>query len=208
MISVAAAISGVVLFAWSDGFTDGNLQGILLVLGAALGAALYKVSLKRRVGDADIFQMALFLSFLALFNLLVFWLLVVILHFTGVESLSEVYIPWSFLCSNAALALVFDFAINFGIAFTFPIFISLGTILGIPLSALIDIVVRREAIAAWKFPSTVLIVGGFLMMLLPISDSKWVHKKVKQLCCIVWKRRARDDEPLKVDSKLDQTVQS
>ena len=35
-------------------------------------------------------------------------------------------LPWGFLTLSAALHLVFNFLINFGIAFTSPLFISLG----------------------------------------------------------------------------------
>ena len=41
------AIGGVVLFAYSDGFTAANIEGVLLTLGAAIGAAVYKVREER-----------------------------------------------------------------------------------------------------------------------------------------------------------------
>ena len=37
------AIGGVVLFAYSDGFTAANVEGVLLTLGAGFGAAVCKV---------------------------------------------------------------------------------------------------------------------------------------------------------------------
>lgn len=43
MLSVVLAIGGVVLFAYSDGFTAANVEGVLLTLGAGFGAAVYKV---------------------------------------------------------------------------------------------------------------------------------------------------------------------
>ena len=43
VLSVVLAIGGVVLFAYSDGFTAANVEGVLLTLGAGFGAAVYKV---------------------------------------------------------------------------------------------------------------------------------------------------------------------
>ena len=139
--------------------------------------ALLQVCLKKRVGDADLFQMSLFLSFLGLFNLLTFWLIVITLHFTGVEELKFRYIPWLPLCISALSSFAFNFLINFGIAFTFPLFISIGTILGIPLNAIVDVVIRNIDFLNWKITATTLIIGGFLLMLAPSSDSLFLHKK-------------------------------
>lgn len=50
------AIGGVVLFAYSDGFTAANIEGVLLTLGAAVGAAVYKVWEGRgRMGRGGLF---------------------------------------------------------------------------------------------------------------------------------------------------------
>ena len=37
------AITGIVLFAYADGFESANLIGVALSVGAAIGAACYKV---------------------------------------------------------------------------------------------------------------------------------------------------------------------
>ena len=47
--------------------------------------------LKLRFEDVTVYQMGLFLSTLGLFNTVAFWPIVLILHFTGVESLTAVY---------------------------------------------------------------------------------------------------------------------
>ena len=129
------------------------------------------------------YQMALFLSSLGLFNMVAFWPIVLTLHLTGVESLTAVAIPWAFVFSSAILGFVFNLFINFGIAFTFPIFISLGTVLGIPVNAVVDLAIRHIPFAGWKFMASDLIVGGFLLMLVPVSDSRWIHSLLKRVFC-------------------------
>ena len=83
--------------------------------------------------------MGLFVSSIGLFNFLFFWPIILALHYTNVEVVADV--PWTFLWTSSALGVIFNFAINFGIAYTFPLFISLGTILGIPLNAAVDALV-------------------------------------------------------------------
>lgn len=43
--AVLLAISGITLFAYVDGFESANILGVVLSVGAALGAALYKASI-------------------------------------------------------------------------------------------------------------------------------------------------------------------
>jgi len=155
---------------------------VILSVGSALGAGFYKVLLKWRVGSASLYQMALFLSSLGVFSTVCFWPIPLVLHLTGVEPL--VNIPWTFLCVSSLLGVVFNLSINFGIAYTFPLFISLGTVLGIPLNALVDSLVRNVEFFGWKFPATDLIVVGFVLMLLPPSDSQAIQRGVvKTLSC-------------------------
>lgn len=132
--------------------------------------------MKWRVGDATIYQMALFLSSLGLFSTLFLWPIPLALHLTGVEKIES--IPWVYICASSALSVVFNFSINFGIAYTFPLFISIGTLLGIPINAMIDQVVRNVSYLNWKFTATDFIVGGFILMLLPPSHSECIQKKV------------------------------
>ena len=96
-------------------------------------------------------------------------------------------IPWGYICGSSILGVVFIFSINFGISYTFPLFISLGTVVGIPLNAIVDVIVRHIDFLNWKFLATDLIVGGFLLMLVPPSDSVFIHKTVGRMatctCC-------------------------
>lgn len=124
---------------------------------------------KRVFGDAKVGQVALFLTALGLFNLLMLWPIFEILFFTNVESITWNDIPWGYLTGRSVLGLLFNFLISFGIAFTFPLFISLGTILGIPINGIIDTIFRHQSFGGLKIGATFLIVGGFLLMLVPAN---------------------------------------
>ena len=130
--------------------------------------------MKWRIKEASVYQMSLFLSSLGLFNTFFLWPIALLLHFLNAEVITD--IPWAFLFASSAFGVVFNFSINFGIAYTFPLFISIGTVMGIPINAIIDYVIRHSSILNWKFPATDLIVGGFMLMLLRPADSEVIQK--------------------------------
>lgn len=164
LLATFIAIGGIVVIAYSNGFTGPSTRGVLLAVGSAILAAMYKVSLKRFVGDAEVIQVSLFLSCLGILNLLGFWPIMEIMHFTHYEKIHWSNMPWEFLCGSAALGLLFNFLINFGIAFTFPLFISLGTVLGIPINAGVDAIWWHDTFSALKWVGAVMIIIGFLLM--------------------------------------------
>lgn len=157
-----------------------------------------QVLLKVRVKEASIYQMSLFLSSLGLFSTLVLWPILLVLHFTQAEEITGPdKIPWLYICTSSALSVVFNFSINFGIAYTYPLFISLGTVLGIPINALVDLLVRNvNLFFTWKFAATDLIIGGFLLMLLPPTDSQYVQR---MCCCSFLRRRHKSNRNSTVD---------
>ncbi len=121
--------------------------------------------------------MALFLSSLGVFSTLFFWPMCLSLHLLKVEEIAAV--PWGYICISSALGVVFNFSINFGITYTFPLFISIGTLLGIPINAIVDFAVRKVNFFNWKFTATDFIIGGFMLMLIPPSDSEYIQNYIK-----------------------------
>lgn len=174
VVSVFFSCGGIVLFAYAEGFKPVGAGGVLLAVLSACGIALYKVLLKWRVGEASMYQMALFLTFIGAFNAVVLFPVLLLLHYTGVETLNTV--PWNYVVLSSILGVLFNFLINFGIAYTYPLFISLGTVLGIPINAVIDSLVHNVDFLNWKITGAVLIMAGFLLLLAPASDSVTVHR--------------------------------
>jgi len=174
--SVMLSISGVVMIAYVDGFKGPSFEGVFLSLLSAISAAFYKVMFKRVFGDTSATKVALFLSVLGLFDILLLWPFFEILYFTKEETISWYDIPWNFLCGRSALGLIFNFLISFGIAFTFPLFISLGTILGIPINGIVDSIYRHKHMGWVKILAAIMIILGFLLMLYPGKAEKKVDQ--------------------------------
>ena len=133
--------------------------------------------------------MALFLSFLGLFSILALWPIPLVLHWFNIEVIAHV--PWGYLCASSAFSIVFNFSINFGIAYTFPLFISIGTVLGIPINAVVDSIIHHVSFLNWKWAATDLIVAGFMMMLLPPSDSKFIQDCMLRPITFITKKKLK-----------------
>ena len=159
-------------------------------------SCLFQVLFKRVVGNATGSQVSLFLSCLGVLDLLFLWPIIVVFHFTKYELIDWGDMPWLFLCGTGFLALIFNFLLNFGIALTYPLFISLGTVLGIPINALADLVFRGKDFGPFKIIAAVFIVLGFLFMLLPDEYEDTLQSKI---CCC--KNRTSGHENIAVKYK-------
>jgi len=87
--------------------------------------------------------------------------------------------PWSALAGTAALQLVFNYLVSFGIAFTFPLFISIGTLIGVPFNAVVDAIFRGTEFGAYKIIACFMIIIGFLLLLLPIRKVERIEQKIR-----------------------------
>jgi solute carrier family 35 protein F3/4 len=190
-------VAGVVLFQYADGFSAVTIAGSMLSVGAAIGAATYKTMFKHCVGDAQLGQVAIFLTTLGLLNAAFLWVIFVVLSAAGAETVNHIYIPWKFLFASASLSLLFNFLINFGIAYTYPLFISLGTVVGIPLNAIVDRLFRDISFGVIKIEGSAFIIIAFLMLLLPDGISDAVDEGFRTVLCYekCWSvEKTRDSE--------------
>ena len=181
LFATLISIGGIIVIAYTNGFTGPSTSGIILAVFSAILAATYKVTFKLFIGDGEMRHVSLFLTCLGLINLLCFWPILEIMHFTHYERISWDNIPWSYLCGSAALGLLFNFLINFGIAFTFPLFISLGTVLGIPLNAVIDAIWRSTPFSWLKGAGAAMIIIGFILMSLHNKDDSSEEQSTPQM---------------------------
>ena len=129
-LSVLFCIAGIISVAAGQGFDDGSFTGVILTVFSAIFAAIYKVLLKKFLGDPTMITTAVFLVLLASTNVFGFWWLVILLEKTSAESIPWQEVPWGYLSLTAFGNLLFNGFVNFGIAYTDPLFISIGTILG------------------------------------------------------------------------------
>ncbi|KAK0404561.1 hypothetical protein QR680_017512 [Steinernema hermaphroditum] len=169
ILSVAFAIGGVVVISLDKEFA-GDALGIGLAIFSTVMAACYKVLFKRVNGDASLGQVSLFMTGLGLMNTTLNLIPTAALYFTGVETIVWEYVPWGPLIGSALLGLVFNFLINFGIALLHPLIISIGMLLGLPLSAAYDILFRDMTATPKFLTGASLILLSFLLIILPFEE--------------------------------------
>ncbi|GMR33191.1 hypothetical protein PMAYCL1PPCAC_03386 [Pristionchus mayeri] len=168
LLAVIFAIGGVVLISLDDQINAPWL-GIVLALASAILAALYKVLFKYVLGDASLGQVSLFLSCLGLLNLILNAIPTFLLIFFGAEYLNVATVPWAALVGSAALGLLFNFLIAFGIALLHPLVIAVGMLVGIPMNTVVDIVLGQVSATLLFILGSVCIVVSFVLVVFPYS---------------------------------------
>lgn len=136
IVAVILCSTGIALLAYMDGLMKSPiLGGVLLGAASSAGSAVYKVMFKKLFGDANFGEVALFFTLISTFSTLLLWPILTLLYFTGAEIVTWERIPWKELTGAAGLSLVTNLLGNFGIAITYEVFITLGLVVAVPLSA-------------------------------------------------------------------------
>ena len=68
--------------------------------------------------------------------------------------------------------LCFNLLLNFGVAFTYPLFISVGAVLIVPANVMVDILYRGESFTVLQIVGTVLAVLALVILLLPLGSNE------------------------------------
>ncbi|EDV19067.1 uncharacterized protein TRIADDRAFT_62481 [Trichoplax adhaerens] len=174
--AVCLSTAGVILFAYDDGFGSFAAIGVILSTLFALAAACFRVHTKVFIGDASAIQGSMLLSIISVLNLLFGWISVIIFHFAGIENLMWSEVPWEPLMITNLFNMLYTGSVIIGVAVTYPVFISLGALFGIPINAVIDVIFRNESFSVLKIFSTLLLALGFLILLIPLEKAQWISK--------------------------------
>ena len=140
---------------------------------------LKQVAFKRVLGQASSGQVALFVTIIGVTNLIFFSPLIFLLDYLDLETIDLQDMHWPALAGTAALQLVFNYLVSFGIAFTFPLFISIGTLIGVPFNAVVDAIFRGTDFGVYKIIACFMIIIGFLLLLLPIRKVEQIERKIR-----------------------------
>ncbi|EDV20249.1 uncharacterized protein TRIADDRAFT_61240 [Trichoplax adhaerens] len=168
MLAVCTAIAGVILIAYSEGFGSYGSVGIVLATANAICSAFYRVFTKKVIGQATVVQSSLFLSILSFQLFLLCWIPIPILISTKVEAFTATDFPTiPFLITTLAL-LGYASILTVGIGLTYPIYMSMGPLLAIPINVLIDVFYEKLLFDTIKIVGTLAVVLGFLILTIPI----------------------------------------
>ncbi|KAL1123518.1 hypothetical protein AAG570_002595 [Ranatra chinensis] len=194
IVAVILCDTGIALLAYMDGITGSpTLSGVVLAASAAAGSAVYKVLFKKVIGDASYGQVSLFFSMIGILNAALLWPLCLGLYFTGAELLHWQHLPWPALLSASALSLVANLLGNFGVALTYDLFITLGLITAVPVSAALDMVLYGAHFYGMKLAGMILISIGFFLVMFPDNWPDYITRLLRNIILLShsarWSRR-------------------
>ncbi|XP_041475596.1 solute carrier family 35 member F5-like [Lytechinus variegatus] len=142
LFAVLVSVGGIFMVSYSDRTKDNQFKlGSLWALAGAFFYAVYLVALKRKVDNEDKIDIPMFFGFVGLFNFLVIWPGIVILHYTNIEPFQ---LPksnvWIYLAVNGIVGTVLsEFLWLWGCFLTSSLIGTLSLSLTIPMSILVDI---------------------------------------------------------------------
>lgn len=151
---------------------QGSTFGVILTLFSALSSAIYITLLKKLAGSLSLVSATTLLGIIGLINTLVFWPLLFMMHFFGKENYVFDEIPWGTLNLSAITGFFFNAFVNIGVGYTYPLFISVGTILGIPANILVDSLVHGFLIDNWQITGSVLVGLAFILLVFSKNETK------------------------------------
>ncbi|XP_036379827.1 solute carrier family 35 member F4 [Megalops cyprinoides] len=169
IVAAILSITGIVMMAYADGFHSDSITGVALGVGSASTSALYKVLLKRRVGQVRPGVASVLLSCVGLCGSVLHSWLCVLLYLTHVEYWPTTqHVPWDWLCVLASLLLAFNMLVNLGSVLTYPTLISLGVLLSVPASTAVDFYLTAAAqLSQVRVAAAGIIGAGYLLLQLP-----------------------------------------
>ncbi|KAK9758848.1 hypothetical protein QE152_g661 [Popillia japonica] len=181
IMAVILCDTGVALLAYMDGITGSpTLGGVVLAASAAAASAVYKVLFKKIIGDATYGQVALFFSLIGMLNAALLWPLCLTLFLTGVETLHWERLPWPALLAASSLSLVANLLGNFSVALTYDLFITLGLITAVPVSAALDVVLYGAQFEGMKLAGMILIAVGFFLVMFPDNWPDYITRLLRK----------------------------
>ncbi|XP_042587951.1 solute carrier family 35 member F4-like [Cyprinus carpio] len=149
-----------------------------LTLAAKPSAISAEVLFRKCAGNVQPGAASVLLSCVGLCSFVLHSWVCVLLYFTHVEYWPpSQYILWDKLCVMASLLLVFNLLVNLGEIFTYSSLISLGILLTIPASAVVDAFVTETLqMSHERAAAAGIISAGYLMLQLPENwDDSTLH---------------------------------
>ncbi|XP_076296702.1 solute carrier family 35 member F3 isoform X6 [Lasioglossum baleicum] len=182
IVAVIVCNTGIALLAYMDGITGSpTLGGVVLATCAAAGSAVYKVLFKKVIGETTFGQMSLFFSLIGLCNAMLLWPICLALYFTGVESVYWERLPWTALLLASILHLVANMLGNFSVALTYDLFITLGLITAVPVSAALDVVLYGANFVGMKLAGMIFIAVGFFLVMFPDNWPDYITRLLRNI---------------------------
>jgi len=140
--------------------------GNSLALIGALVYGIYSTFLKKSIVDESKINIKLFFGFVGLFTLIGLWPIILILHYTGIETIelppssTVIYL----LLINATITFVSDYCWAKAILLTSPLTVTVGLSLTIPFAMIGDVLFKNKIISIGYIVGAILVLVSFALI--------------------------------------------
>ncbi|EPY54011.1 membrane transporter [Schizosaccharomyces cryophilus OY26] len=174
LLALVASVGGVILVVIQDskqasGGDNAPSQPALGNTFALLAAFLYgcySVLVKFHITEEVCVSMRLFFGLVGLFDIILLWPFLILLHYYGVEKfqLPSTNRGIAILLFNAGITFVSDYLWVIAMLMTSPLLVTLGMSLSIPLALFFDIILRGHYINFTLIFGSLLVFAGFIVV--------------------------------------------
>lgn len=161
------------------GFSD-QLQFFIPVLFAAFGAAAYKITFKKLLGNISSGQVSLFLTLIGLFSVVITFPAVCYVLINEFEQFPANKETWTFLIASSTCGLFFNWLVNYGVSVTFPLLIAIGYSLPVPANAVIDRFLWGKRFAPQQLVGIALSFAAMILIVIPLPQNKKEKSQLKK----------------------------
>ncbi|KAJ8673502.1 hypothetical protein QAD02_004764 [Eretmocerus hayati] len=166
LVAVTVSFLGLILVGYSDIARDPNHvpRGVILALVSAFFYSIYIVLLRKKVDHEDKMDIPMFFGFIGIFNFILMWPLFFVLHSLKWE---EFEWPnshqWTFLIINGLIGTVLSEVLwLWGCFLTSSLIATLAISLTMPISMLIDVVLKKVDYSCIFYLGTIPMILAFL----------------------------------------------
>ncbi|OQV21754.1 hypothetical protein BV898_04331 [Hypsibius exemplaris] len=159
-------------------FAGANVYlGIFCGISAAITYSLHSLAFKIAFKKTDLVQVSLIMSLMSAFICAMYLPVPVTLYLIGYENWEFAKMPLHIMFSSWFLAYISSVAYAYGLALSNPFFMSVGEVLIVALSTVIDAVVRKIGLNDLQIAGTALVALAFIFMVMP---DPWVSLSLKR----------------------------
>lgn len=137
IVAVILVDTGIALLAYMDGISGSKtLTSVVLAALSGAGYAVFRVMFRKMMGDPPpVGRIAFTFTVIGIINATLLWPVCLILYFTGVEVMPWETLTITVLLIGSTMLLAFHMLTQFSGAVTYGMFVTLGLITSVPVSA-------------------------------------------------------------------------
>ncbi|CAO1431123.1 unnamed protein product [Diamesa tonsa] len=209
IVAVIMVDTGIALLAYMDGINGSRtLASVVLAALSAAGYAVFRVMFRKMMGDPPpVGQIAFTFTIIGFLNALLLWPICLILYFFGVETMPWETLTITVLLIASVFLLFFHILTQFSGAITYNMFVTLGLITSVPVSAgktfkylinklfninytqllALDILLYGAEFTGMKLGGIILISVGFFLVMFPNNWPDYITRLLR------WSHSRRSD---------------